>query len=105
MTRAVARRALFDRFRGGPVSLRPPWVIGEASFSERCDGCGDCIGACPSGLLIAGRGRLPVVDFAKSQHVISPMLFGDGVEWQNWGKGVLAPDPSGASGGVSRCRR
>lgn len=66
MAGTLTRRALFDRFRGGPVSLRPPWVIGEASFSERCDGCGDCIGACPSGLLIAGRGRLPVVDFAKS---------------------------------------
>ncbi len=65
MAGGLTRRALFDRFRGGAPELRPPWVVGESQFTELCDGCGDCLRACPSSLLTHGRGRLPVIDFSK----------------------------------------
>jgi ferredoxin-type protein NapF len=65
MTAMITRRALFDRLRGGVTALRPPWAIEEAAFTDRCHGCGDCIEACPVGLLAVGRGNLPIVDFAK----------------------------------------
>lgn len=43
--------------------IRPPWAVPERLFQRRCDACGACIQVCPEGLLDAGRGGLPVVDF------------------------------------------
>lgn len=65
MAGGLTRRALFDRLRGGPSELRPPWTIGESRFTELCDGRGDCIAACPAGLLRRSRGDLPIIDFSK----------------------------------------
>ncbi|MCA9595867.1 MAG: hypothetical protein KC776_21280, partial [Myxococcales bacterium] len=42
------------------------------------------------------------VDFAQSAHPISPMLFGDGVEWQHFANGIFAPDASGVTAGAPR---
>ncbi len=47
--------------------LRPPWSGAEASFIDFCRRGGACIDACPEGILIAGRGRLPEVDFARGE--------------------------------------
>lgn len=30
---------------------RPPYALAEAVFLTRCDGCGDCVTACPYGLI------------------------------------------------------
>lgn len=42
--------------------LRPPWST-EASVRRNCTSCGDCIRACPEGILRPGRAGTPVVDF------------------------------------------
>ena len=42
--------------------LRPPWTR-EEKLHRDCTACGDCIGACPEKILIAGGGGLPEVDF------------------------------------------
>ncbi len=47
--------------------LRPPWSGPEVSFIDFCRRGGACIDACPEGILIAGRGRLPEVDFARGE--------------------------------------
>ena len=52
-------------FGGGEAPLRPPWALAEAAFRERCTGCGECRRACPEGILVRGRGALPLVDFAR----------------------------------------
>jgi ferredoxin-type protein NapF len=44
--------------------LRPPWALSESEFVERCTRCGDCLTACPSGLIAAGSGGFPEVRFA-----------------------------------------
>jgi ferredoxin-type protein NapF len=41
--------------------------LSEAQFIEVCDGCGDCVSACPEKILISARGRYPKVDFAKGE--------------------------------------
>jgi len=33
-------------------------------FSDLCDGCADCIPACPTKIIRKGRGGLPLIDFA-----------------------------------------
>ena len=43
---------------------RPPWAPAEADFTARCDRCGDCIPTCPEGIIRAGSGGFPEVDFA-----------------------------------------
>lgn len=63
MPGAVSRRALFARFRGGPVQLRPPWAVGEVLFTDRCTQCGACRDSCPTGLITNGHAGYPIVDF------------------------------------------
>lgn len=63
MAQATTRRALFARFRGGPPQLRPPWSLPEDRFADACTACGDCIKACPQGILARGHGNLPIVTF------------------------------------------
>ena len=46
------------------VPLRPPWAVREAVFPQVCDRCGDCIAACPTGVLVRGGGGFPEADFA-----------------------------------------
>lgn len=44
------------------VPVRPPWAVGEALFVARCDGCGDCIQACQSRILLRGNGGYPELE-------------------------------------------
>jgi len=48
--------------KGGP--FRPPWSISAALSLKKRTACGDCIKACPEGVLIQGRGQYPIVDFS-----------------------------------------
>ena len=48
---------------GRRAVIRPPWAGAENRFVEQCTRCGDCIPACPEGLVKEGRGRYPVLDF------------------------------------------
>lgn len=43
-------------------AVRPPWTS-EARIRKSCTSCGDCIRACPEGILIAGRAGTPLVSF------------------------------------------
>ncbi|MDR3213505.1 MAG: ferredoxin-type protein NapF [Azoarcus sp.] len=45
---------------------RPPWALNEPVFQQACNRCGDCIVACPSGLLTQGGGGFPEADFSRS---------------------------------------
>ncbi|WP_292019570.1 ferredoxin-type protein NapF [Maritimibacter sp. UBA3975] len=40
-----------------------PWTD-AATIQDNCTGCGACIDACPEGILSAGRGGHPVIDFS-----------------------------------------
>lgn len=48
--------------RSAAPALRPPWTD-EAAVAEACTRCGDCLGACPTAILVAGAGGFPAVDF------------------------------------------
>ena len=61
----ISRAQFLRGDRGGekPV-LRPPWALRESRFAEACDGCGDCVPACPERILkVNGRG-LAEIDFS-----------------------------------------
>lgn len=61
------RRALLrGRPRARPL-LRPPWALDDARFTGCCTGCGDCIDACPEGVLVRGEGGLPEFDPARGE--------------------------------------
>jgi ferredoxin-type protein NapF len=62
------RRRIF--LRGGATPghavARPPWAAQpDETFTARCTRCGDCLRACPRGLLRAGDGGFPVIDFSR----------------------------------------
>src|SRR5947199_8647610 len=40
----------------------------------------------------AATGACAAADLAVTDHTVSPMLFGDGIEWSGYGQDVLAPD-------------
>lgn len=64
----LSRRSFF-RGRSAPAApLRPPWAVDEAAFLQQCTACGDCIRACPTGILAtAVPGQPPVVDFRQGE--------------------------------------
>ena len=62
MTAVVGRRDfLRGRLFADPVR-RPPHAITEARFLARCNGCGDCVEACPQHILSLVD-RTPQIDF------------------------------------------
>lgn len=69
MVETAITRAQFLRgdIRGERRAVRPPWALEEWLFAARCDRCGRCIDACPQGLLGAGRGGFPKVDFQRGE--------------------------------------
>lgn len=46
---------------------RPPWAVQDDAFGSSCDRCGECLSACPEGILRRGRGGYPEVDFARGE--------------------------------------
>ncbi|HEX6735060.1 MAG TPA: ferredoxin-type protein NapF [Azonexus sp.] len=63
----AARRG-FLRGRPRPkAELRPPWARPEAEFVDRCTRCHDCLPACPQGIIIAGDGGYPTIDFSRGE--------------------------------------
>ena len=62
-----SRRALFARFRGGPEQIRPPWTRREEAFQDACTLCGNCLSACPTGVLVKGHAGYPIADFSKAE--------------------------------------
>ena len=61
------RHFLKGDFQQQLTPLRPPWALEEMQFTDNCSGCGRCISACPTGLLIAGAGKYPQVDFSRGE--------------------------------------
>lgn len=47
------RRGLFRALGGSRQAdpIRPPWSLREGAFIATCTGCGDCVRACPQGIL------------------------------------------------------
>lgn len=44
---------------------RPPWSLHpDSAFIEHCTRCGDCVRACPRGVLSSGDGGFPQISFA-----------------------------------------
>lgn len=60
--RALSRRELFGS-RQSPVRL--PWSLPEPAFTDACTRCGDCLPACPTGIVTRGAGGYPVLDFQR----------------------------------------
>jgi ferredoxin-type protein NapF len=42
----------------------PPWVRGARSLQMHCDGCGNCLAHCESGILVRDADGCPQVDFS-----------------------------------------
>ncbi|MBL8421325.1 MAG: ferredoxin-type protein NapF [Dechloromonas sp.] len=63
-----ASRRGFLRGRPRPrAEMRPPWASPESAFIDRCTRCGDCLTACPQGILVPGDGGFPTVDFSQRE--------------------------------------
>jgi ferredoxin-type protein NapF len=65
---STSRRGfLSGRLRAARPVQRPPWAIGADAFVSRCTRCRECLRICPTGIVIAGGGGFPEVDFARGE--------------------------------------
>lgn len=65
---SLARRRFFAVQAGPqPNVLRPPWAKVEREFLNICDRGGDCVRACPTGVLAFGGGGHPIVQFTDGE--------------------------------------
>ena len=63
----LARRGFL---RGQPrpkAEVRPPWALAEAAFVAACTRCAACLPACPQGIVVAGDGGYPTIDFGRGE--------------------------------------
>ena len=60
---AITRRQLFKRGPVKPNMTLPPWALSYETYSNLCDGCGKCVGACPEQILFLNEDMLAVVRF------------------------------------------
>lgn len=68
MSAVITRRGfLRGDLRAVSVPIRPPWALDEASFLEGCTRCNECLATCPQGIVVAGSGGFPEVDFSRGE--------------------------------------
>jgi ferredoxin-type protein NapF len=60
------RQFLRGRFSPRHQPLRPPWALAEDAFRAACTRCGECLRACPQGILVDD-GGYPRVEFGKGE--------------------------------------
>jgi ferredoxin-type protein NapF len=63
MSVMVGRRDFLRGKMTAEVVIRPPRAIPETDFLDRCDGCGDCVEACPQNILDLAD-NAPRIDFS-----------------------------------------
>lgn len=61
----ISRRSLLRGRIKDKLTIRPPWVVSEALFIERCTQCARCIKHCETQIIIRGSGGFPEIDFQK----------------------------------------
>lgn len=75
----ISRRGLFRALIGGGqkaqaessaellkrTAARPPFAVAEPLFIKQCNGCGDCVSACPYGLIVLKADKATIeIDFS-----------------------------------------
>ena len=60
------RQFLWGDFKARRTPQRPPWARPEEIFLAECSGCGECIAACPTRIIVQS-GRYPEVDFKRGE--------------------------------------
>jgi ferredoxin-type protein NapF len=62
-----ANKRRFMRGGSQSIELRPPWLLDPVAFTETCTRCNKCIELCPEGILVAGDGGFPRVEFSRGE--------------------------------------
>ena len=61
----VTRRDLFRRSSTDGPRILPPWAHPRGVFANLCDGCAQCVSACPQNIIEIDRNNLAFVNFQK----------------------------------------
>ncbi len=64
---ASRRGFLMGRFSARRDVPRPPWALPVDAFEARCTRCKACLPVCPTGIVVAGAGGFPTIDFSRGE--------------------------------------
>ena len=59
---AMNRRQFFNLSDSREETIVPPGALPHAEFIKVCNGCGDCVGVCPRGVVQINGDKLPELD-------------------------------------------
>ncbi|MGB5226523.1 MAG: ferredoxin-type protein NapF [Arenicellales bacterium] len=46
--------------------IRPPWSVNDVLFRDKCDGCDDCLDACPESIIYRDDDGYPIINFSNA---------------------------------------
>lgn len=67
MSNLSRRNLLRGHWQQQRAVIRPPWIISESEFINKCSRCNSCIQACETKVIISGGGGFPELDFHQSE--------------------------------------
>ncbi|MEZ8101039.1 ferredoxin-type protein NapF [Vibrio bivalvicida] len=63
----LAKRRLFSKRLVDDNTIRLPWLVNSAEFTDLCTRCGKCSEVCETNIIIKGDGGFPQIDFSRGE--------------------------------------
>lgn len=67
MSSLSRRNLLRGRWHNPTSAIRPPWIVSESVFIDKCNRCHACVESCETNVIVCGAGNYPELDFNRAE--------------------------------------